>query len=369
MSVRAAPPSRTYSTPRGSALPSHLGGRILGGRYRVGDLLGAGAMGCVYQAEHVELGRRCAVKVIHPPYGDADAAIAARFRIEALATGRLDHPNVLRVLDFGSDPADGLSYLVTEQLDGEDLADVLATQGRLPVPRLAAIGRQICGALQHAHDRGVIHRDLKPENVRLVRREGDDRRVHELVVVLDFGTALVEGAGAEITAEGLVLGTPAYMSPEQSSGGVVDRRSDLYAVGVLLFELATGRLPFERTSWSALAAAHAASAPPAPRALAPDLDPELEALILWCLAKRPADRPQQAREIRAALDALARRPPEVRHEPPRVSAVLPVIVGILLALLTDAVVRSPPLAPRSAAGEVRRCPPGPTVRASHGPGE
>ena len=292
------------------APPSSLTGRILGGRYRVGGLLGAGAMGRVYRAQHVELGMPCAVKVIRPPeLGEADDdpdAARVRFRIEALAAARLDHPNVLRVLDFGREPDDDLHYLVTEQLEGADLADLLALEGPLSAPRLARIGRGICAALQHAHDRGVIHRDLKPENVLLVRREGDDGRPIEEVKILDFGTALIEGEDPE-AAFGVVLGTPAYMSPEQSSGAAVDARSDLYALGVLLFELCTGRLPFDRSTTAALAAAHASTPPPRPRAIVPDLDAELEAIILACLRKHPRDRPRDAREVREALGAVLGR--------------------------------------------------------------
>ena len=186
--------------PRAPATPpsARLTGRILGGRYRVGGLLGAGAMGRVYRAEHVDLGRPCAVKVIHRPDGDEDGGESeARFRVEALAAARLDHPNVLRVLDFGREPHDGLLYLVTEQLEGVDLADTLATDGPFPAARLARVGRGICAALQHAHDRGVVHRDLKPENVLLVRGTGDDGEPIEEVKILDFGTARIDGEDLE----------------------------------------------------------------------------------------------------------------------------------------------------------------------------
>jgi serine/threonine-protein kinase len=290
-----------------------LTGRILGDRYRVGALLGAGAMGRVYRATHVELGRRCAVKVIRR-HGQGSDAIAwsdaiARFRVEALAGARLDHPSVLRVLDFGREPADGLYYLVTEELDGADLCDVLHAARRLDPLRVARIGQRLCAALQHAHERGVIHRDLKPENVRVLSRVGDDGRAFEEVKILDFGTAHIEGEEGDALARAIV-GTPAYMSPEQASGCEVDGRSDLYALGVLLFELVTGRLPFERPSIAGLAAAHAALQPPRPSEIAGPLDPELESIILACLEKRPGDRPRDARAVREALDRVIERSDE-----------------------------------------------------------
>ncbi|MFT3771889.1 MAG: serine/threonine-protein kinase [Minicystis sp.] len=293
---RAAPPPSTM----------RLTGRILGGRYRVGSLLGAGAMGRVYRAEHVELGRPCAVKVIRPPGADDGDDAEARFRLEALAAARLDHPNVLRVLDFGREPIDGLLYLVTEQLEGADLADTLAADGPLPAARLARLGRGICAALQHAHNRGVIHRDLKPENVLLVRGRGDDGEPIEEVKILDFGTALIDGEDVD-TPTGLVLGTPAYMSPEQAAGAALDPRTDLYALGVLLFELATGRLPFDRATPEALATAHAIADPPRPSSLVPTIDRDIESIILACLRKRPRDRPRDARAVRERLGAVLAR--------------------------------------------------------------
>jgi serine/threonine-protein kinase len=293
-----------------------LTGRILAGRYLIGPRLGSGAMGCVYQARHLELGRICAIKVIRqgvePEVGETfpcpeDAV--ARFRIEALAASRLDHPNVLRVLDFGCEPEDCLWFLVTEHLDGEDLADLMGAQGPLSTDVSAAIVRQVCAALQHAHGRGVIHRDIKPRNVRLVRREGDDGRVEASVKLLDFGTAmLLSGPGKEQASDQMLLGTPAYMSPEQASGQVLDGRSDLYACGVMLFEMVTGRLPFERSCPLELAAAHVSTSPPPPRSIRATIDPELEGIILRCLRKNPVHRPQSARELWELLGRLLARP-------------------------------------------------------------
>ncbi|WP_437282839.1 serine/threonine-protein kinase [Sorangium sp. So ce375] len=376
------------SAPLDAGLPSSerfLRGRLLGGRYLVEQMIGAGAMGRVYRARHLGLGRACAVKVIHervatpracgrasrrvcttrvaaPPRGDGaghggssgvseisrsdersrsggvragDAVL--RFHVEALAASRLDHPNIVRVLDFGCEPVSlhgalgasaggheaeppSLWYLVTEHLDGEDLIDLLNASPILPTERIVSIMRQLCSALQHAHDAGVIHRDIKPENIRLVPRIDDDGAPFEQVKLLDFGTAKLlhdERSGAfggapllpvpDEDGGRLVIGTPAYMSPEQAAGQPVDARSDVYACGVLLFEMATGRLPFERPTPVALAAAHVESPPPRPSALHPTLDPDLEALILQCLRKNPDDRPQSARALREALAHIALR--------------------------------------------------------------
>ncbi|WP_437321545.1 serine/threonine-protein kinase [Sorangium sp. So ce385] len=375
------------SAPLDAGLPSSersLRGRLLGGRYLIEQLIGAGAMGRVYRARHLGLGRACAVKIIRergaspgaaggagrracttrvcspsrredpgprassgvserpstdsrPRSGGARAGDAVlRFHVEAMAASRLDHPNIVRVLDFGCEPscphgapfagADGrepeppsLWYLVTEHLDGEDLIDLLNAAPILPAERIVAIMRQLCSALQHAHDAGVIHRDVKPENIRLVPRVDDDGAPFEQVKLLDFGTAKLlhderSGAlaGAPLLAAAaddgrLVIGTPAYMSPEQAAGQPVDARSDIYACGVLLFEMATGRLPFERPTPVALAAAHVDSPPPRPSALHPAIDPDLEALILQCLRKNPDDRPQSARALREALAHVALR--------------------------------------------------------------
>jgi len=298
--------------PPSSADPTsgrRLEGRVLGGRYLVGQMLGSGAMGHVHRAKHIELGRLCAVKVIREPRGGEDACgreldeAIARFRVEAVAASRLDHANVLRVLDFGREPNDGVWFLVTEHLDGTDLVDVLGAEAPLALERIVTIARQICSALAHAHDRGVVHRDVKPENVRLVRGE-DERGVPvEHAKLLDFGTAQIGDLPSQ-EIDRMVIGTPAYMSPEQASGEPVDGRSDVYACGVLLFEMATGRLPFERPSAIAIAAAQVECPAPSPSDFNPEIDPDLERIIARCLSKRPQDRLQSARELRDALDRI-----------------------------------------------------------------
>ena len=320
-STSAVPPSPdTMSSAR------RLVGRVLGGKYLVGPLVGSGAMGRVYRARHLALSRTCAIKVIlyplHEPGGEAPIEeAAARFKIEALAASRLDHPNILRVLDFGREVSDGLWYLVTEHLEGEDLEDVIDAERVLAPERIADLMMQACSALQHAHDRGVVHRDLKPQNLRVVLREDEGGRMCETIKIVDFGAAQINGGDDDEpdreppSGTRVILGTPAYMAPEQASGCKVDGRADIYACGVLLFEMATGRLPFELSSPIELAEAHIERTPPAPRSFVPDLDPELESIILWCLRKDPAERPQSARELREALAAFRSRAEEQAAAP------------------------------------------------------
>jgi len=288
-------------------------------------------MGYVYRAVHVPLGLPCAIKILRDAplsrgrrsrtdvHGrSAREDMVARFHIEARALSQLDHPNIVRLLDFGRDEEADLWFLAAEHLEGHDLTDALNNaEPALPVARIVALARQLCAALQHAHDAGVVHRDVKPDNLRLVPRRGpegqrDER--HETLKLLDFGTArLIAGAAAAagrigcdaLLAEDLerpVIGTPAYMSPEQASGLEAGPLSDVYSCGVLLFEMATGRLPFEMPTSISLAAAHVECEPPPPRDANPEIDPDLEHIILWCLRKDPADRPPSARALGEALD-------------------------------------------------------------------
>jgi serine/threonine protein kinase len=279
-------------------------GRTLPGGYVILDLVGIGGMGRVYRAEQTTLGRTVAVKIIHPHLvGEENAA--ARFITEARAASRLNHPNSVGVIDFGKTP-DGQLYLVMEFLRGRDLARVAYEEGPLPFRRIVSVMKQVLAALAEAHHLGIIHRDLKPENVILEpMRSGGD-----FVKVVDFGLAKMrETAGPSITSPGIVCGTPEYMSPEQGRGDELDARSDLYAVGVMLFQLVTGHLPFEAESPTQVVLMHLSQAPTDPRTVAPERNiPEvLVQVVLKSLMKERADRYADADEFAAAIsEALAR---------------------------------------------------------------
>ncbi|HSO34507.1 MAG TPA: serine/threonine-protein kinase, partial [Labilithrix sp.] len=220
--------------------PEALVGRaIAGGKLRIEGVIGAGGVGSVYRAAHRDLRIPVAVKVLHHHF-QQDIEFCNRFHAEALAASGLDHPNLVRVLDFGQEP-DGLLYLAMEHLDGLALSDVLRDRRPLSLERIVSIMMQVCAGLAHAHARGIVHRDVKPDNIVLVANEDDDGRPHEIVKVCDFGIALAQADRSDATA---VVGTPDYMSPEQCRGEALDGRSDVYSCGIMLYELATGRMPF-----------------------------------------------------------------------------------------------------------------------------
>jgi serine/threonine-protein kinase len=263
------------------------------------ELVGIGGMGRVYRAEQTALGRTVAVKIIHPHLvGEENAA--ARFITESRAASRLNHPNSVGIIDFGKSP-DGQLYLVMEFLRGKDLARVSYEEGPLPFRRIIDVLRQTLAALAEAHNENIIHRDLKPENIILepVRSGGD------FVKVVDFGLAKIRADTTQpsITSPGIVCGTPEYMSPEQARGDPLDARSDLYAVGVILYQLLTGRLPFEAESPTQVVLAHLTRPPVDPRVLAPDrkIPDPLAEIALRALSKDPKDRYQDSDDLSAAL--------------------------------------------------------------------
>jgi serine/threonine protein kinase len=280
-----------------AAKDPYLDRLLAGGKYRLDACVGTGGMGSVYRGHHRDLDLIVAVKVLHATF-QANAGFSKRFQAEALTMSRIDHPSVTRVLDFGQEP-DGLLYLVMEFLDGTDLQSVIDREGKLPLERLVRIMMQVCAALGHVHRHGVIHRDIKPGNILLVAGHDDDEDVPtEIAKVCDFGIALASGAeGAR------VAGTPHYMSPEQCMGGEVDARSDIYACGVLLYELATGVLPFDGEAADILAR-QIREQPAPPSTVMPDLDPLFEAIIMKALAKDPGERQQNMRQLRAELKEL-----------------------------------------------------------------
>lgn len=287
---------------RANAMPSpiddpHAGRALANGKYRLDALVGAGGMGAVYRGHHRDLDKVVAVKLLHPTF-QKEPGFSERFQAEALTMSRIDHPNVTRVLDFGQEP-DGLLYLVMEFLDGVDLESVLKEAQRLDVERLARIMAQVCAALGHVHRHGIIHRDVKPTNILLVAGHDEEEDVPtEVAKVCDFGIALAAGQGT-----GRAAGTPDYMSPEQCRGLGVDARSDVYSCGVILYELATGRTPFDGEAHEVMQQ-HVVAPPPPPSTFVPDLDPLLEAIILKAMAKDPESRQPSMRHLRTELREL-----------------------------------------------------------------
>ncbi|MCC6996564.1 MAG: protein kinase [Deltaproteobacteria bacterium] len=269
------------------------------GSYRILHKLGEGGMGVVYQAEHNVIGRRAAIKMLKPE-ASANKDTVDRFFNEARATARIKHSGLIDIFDFGHH-SDGSAFIVMELLDGEPLVALLERDGRLGFAPMTDIMVQLCAAIGAAHAKGIVHRDLKPENVFLVP---DDVKGGTRVKVLDFGIAKLAGddAGSVKTRTGSMMGTPLYMSPEQCRGaGEVDWRSDIYAVGCMLYELSCGRPPFLGAGPGDVIVGHIATTPDPPSKYEQALPPELDALILRCLAKTPEGRPQSLAEVSEEL--------------------------------------------------------------------
>ncbi|MFO0666720.1 MAG: serine/threonine-protein kinase [Polyangiaceae bacterium] len=296
-------------------------GQLFSGRYRIERRLGGGSMGEVYLAEHTLMHKRVAIKVLRKKTSRSLEAVA-RFEREAVAASRIDHPNVAAATDFGKLP-DGTSFLVLEYVEGIGLRDALRQYGSLPARRALHIAEQICDALTRAHEHGIVHRDLKPENIMLTSR-GDDP---DFVKVLDFGIARVPlqvaatDPSETLTRVGVVYGTPEYMAPEQSLGHRIDARADLYALGVILYEMLTGVRPFVGRSDVLLMCMHATRDVPPMRDAAPlvDIAPEVEAFVRRLLSKAPEGRPENAYEAQAELRKLPASSPYTAWSPTTLS--------------------------------------------------
>jgi eukaryotic-like serine/threonine-protein kinase len=295
----SSPTGRPAASGDGAPLAS---GTILDGKYRIERLLGEGGMGRVYQAVHLGIGRDVALKVLMREFNEM-ADVVARFRREAWAANRIQHANIVEILDSGA-TGDGQLYYAMEYLVGTDLGEVIHREGKLKAERAIRIAVQICEGLAAAHDADVIHRDLKPENVFIVARPD----APEFVKIVDFGIAHMPG-GKEITLPGLAMGTPEYMSPEQAENRDYDHRADIYSMGVVLYEMLTGTVPFRGTTYNEVLYRKISEKVVPPRQRGGELSEELERLVLSALDNRPASRPQTMRqmayELRKILEGRA----------------------------------------------------------------
>jgi serine/threonine-protein kinase len=271
------------------------------GQYRLTQLIGAGGMGEVYLAEHQMMKRPVAIKVIRPNRA-TDPSALARFEREVRATSRLSHWNTIEIFDYGR-TADGTFYYVMEYLPGLSIADLVERHGPLPPERVVYLLQQTCDALGEAHSLGLIHRDIKPGNIFAAQRGGH----YDVAKLLDFGLAkpmFSTTESVQLTGEGSITGSPLFMPPEQATGeGEPDARSDIYSLGAVAYCMLTGRPPFAGDNAVRIMIAHASQDVKPPSAYRPDIPADLEAIVLRCLAKHPADRFQDTAELSAALAA------------------------------------------------------------------
>src|SRR5450755_3952196 len=283
--------SGTLSAPRLGSQSSvdegrFLPGTVVAGRYRIAGLLGRGGMGEVYRATDLTLGQAVALKFLPETLAQDDRALA-RFYNEVRTARQVTHPNVCRVYDIGQ--AEGLHYISMEFVDGEDLGSLLRRIGRLPVDKAVETARKLCAGLAAAHEKGVLHRDLKPANI-MIDGRGQ-------VIIMDFGLA---GLAGQLQGD-IRSGTPAYMAPEQLAGTEVTARSDIYALGLVLYEVFTGKRAFEASSIVELMQMQERAAPAGISTIAKDIDPAVERAIMRCLEADPLRRPSSARAVAAAL--------------------------------------------------------------------
>jgi serine/threonine protein kinase len=302
-------PSRVVTPPplpsaRALPSPAALIGKLLAGRYRVTGVIAAGGMGVVYDGLQVALGRRVAIKCLHPRYA-TDASAIARFQNEAMVSGSFGHPHIVEVFDLGWLDDERAPFLVMERLDGETLGQRLQREKRLGPGLVVALARQVLSALVATHARGILHRDLKPDNVYLVPTHDGGARAK----VLDFGLskAMARGdASMRLTRSGIVMGTPSYMPPEQATGEPdLDARVDLYSLGMILYECLTGRLPYTARTPAALMIEIRRARPPSPRLVRPEVPSALDAAVMKAIAPDRAHRFGDALEMQRCLAALA----------------------------------------------------------------
>ncbi len=325
-------------------------GQTVDGRYAVETVVGEGGMGTVYRARHVALGRTFALKVLRADLAQ-ETELAARFLQEAQATAAIKHPNIVSITDFGR-LSDQRPYFVMELLTGRTLASLLKAGGALPPPTAARIAIAVARGLGAAHAAGVIHRDLKPENVFLLDEAGREVRGNAAadgpkgmwndIRVVDFGAAMIVGA-SRLTKAGIVFGTPHYMSPEQAAGKTVDHRADVYALGIILYEMITGRVPFEGDTYMGVLTQHMFVAPKPPSELVPALGGKLgaiEGVVLRALEKEPAARFASMADLeRAVTEAVEARGPAPSWPSPARASAPPAGIADSLELPTAAEIR------------------------------
>src|SRR5262245_34213342 len=281
-----------------------LPGRVIGGNFRIEKLIGAGAMGNVYKALQLSLGKPVAIKVLHH-HLLKDERLVARFKREAKSASLLNHPNSIQIIDSGEDD-DGTLYIAMELLTGRDLAHVIRDDFPLPLLRVGRVMTQVLNALDEAHAQGVVHRDLKPSNIMLIERRGEK----DFVKVCDFGIAKAtlgeDDRSAMLTVQGLVCGTPEYMSPEQARAEPLDGRADLYSAAVILYQMLTGDIPFRADSAMGIISRHLSEPPPAPSRVRPDLNipAVVDQIVLRGLEKNRDLRFDNAIGFREAIEAM-----------------------------------------------------------------